>query len=310
MLGVTSALRVFVILAALGASAYAQKGATKDAERARALYDAGRKAYNLGDFDLAIESWKQGYNLKDDPVFLYNIAQAYRQKEDLPKALFFYKSYLREARDAPFRAEVEERVAEIQKALELEKAAATAPPSGAASPSVPEDKPKPEAPPPVEPPPAPTPASPPVSSVPAPTPAVVTPLVALAPSAALPGAPAHPGRTWKIAGLVSAGVGVALVGTGLVLARKHASIASDIEDASKRGETWTSDLEDKDAEGRRAATLSQVTLGVGVAALVGGGVMYFLGRSRDARGSTERARLELTPMASPMSATLGATWHF
>src|SRR4051794_40354315 len=65
--------------------------------QAKEKYEAGKRAYRLGDFDEAIVQWKAGYNIKDDPVFLFNIAQAYREKSDFTKAIFFYESYLKEA---------------------------------------------------------------------------------------------------------------------------------------------------------------------------------------------------------------------
>ena len=54
----------------------------EDAEKARQLFQQGSKYYDLGQFDKAIEAWQQGYDQKPDPGFLYNIAQAYRQKQD------------------------------------------------------------------------------------------------------------------------------------------------------------------------------------------------------------------------------------
>ena len=54
----------------------------QDAEKARQLFQQGSKYYDLGQFDKAIEAWQQGYDQKPDPGFLYNIAQAYRQKQD------------------------------------------------------------------------------------------------------------------------------------------------------------------------------------------------------------------------------------
>src|SRR5262249_10894361 len=68
---------------------------------ARRAFEDGKKAYNIGDFDRAIELWKQAYEYRDDPIFLYNIAQAYRQKGDAQKAIFFYRAYTRESPRAP-----------------------------------------------------------------------------------------------------------------------------------------------------------------------------------------------------------------
>ena len=93
-------------------------GAGEDAEKARQLFQQGSKYYDLGQFDKAIEAWQHGYDQKPDPGFLYNIAQAYRQKQDAAKAIFFYKGYLRNSPKAHNRAEVEQKIAALQKQLD------------------------------------------------------------------------------------------------------------------------------------------------------------------------------------------------
>ena len=89
--------------------------AAEDAEKARQLFNQGSKYYDLGQFDKAIEAWQQGYDQKPDPGFLYNIAQAYRQKQDAQRAIFFYKGYLRNSPKAHNRVEVEQKIAVLQK---------------------------------------------------------------------------------------------------------------------------------------------------------------------------------------------------
>ena len=103
-----------LVVAALIAFAAAPAQA-QDAEKARQLFQQGSKYYDLGQFDKAIEAWQQGYDQKPDPGFLYNIAQAYRQKQDAAKAIFFYKGYLRNSPKAHNRAEVEQKIAALQK---------------------------------------------------------------------------------------------------------------------------------------------------------------------------------------------------
>lgn len=61
-------------------------------------YDEGSNQFNLGNFDKAIDAFKQGFALEPDEskkaAYLYNIAQVYRQAHDCNNALFFYKRYL------------------------------------------------------------------------------------------------------------------------------------------------------------------------------------------------------------------------
>jgi hypothetical protein len=61
-------------------------------------YDEGANQYTLGNFEKAIDAFKQGFSLEPDESkkanYLYNIAQAYRQVNDCKNALFFYKRFL------------------------------------------------------------------------------------------------------------------------------------------------------------------------------------------------------------------------
>jgi hypothetical protein len=102
-----------------------------DAEKARQLFNQGSKYYDLGQFDKAIEAWQQGYDQKPDPGFLYNIAQAYRQKQDAQRAIFFYKGYLRNSPKAQNRVEVEQKIAVLQKQADQ---AGTPPATGTTAP--------------------------------------------------------------------------------------------------------------------------------------------------------------------------------
>src|SRR6187397_2535106 len=111
----TATLSVVVAAVVVLAAAPAQ---AQDADKARQLFQQGSKYYDLGQFDKAIEAWQQGYDQKPDPGFLYNIAQAYRQKQDPAKAIFFYKGYLRNSPKAHNRAEVEQKIAALQKQLD------------------------------------------------------------------------------------------------------------------------------------------------------------------------------------------------
>jgi hypothetical protein len=118
-----------VVAALVALAAWPAQAQAEDAEKARQLFQQGSKYYDVGQFDKAIEAWQQGYDQKPDPGFLYNIAQAYRQKQDAAKAIFFYKGYLRNSPKAHNRAEVEQKIAALQKQLDA-AAAANPPPSG------------------------------------------------------------------------------------------------------------------------------------------------------------------------------------
>src|SRR6266508_1881615 len=82
---------------------------------AKKHYDEGITHYNLGEFDAAIGEFKAAYALTSEPGLLFNIAQAYRLKEDYKQALYFYKTYLRLMPEAVNRADVERWIAELER---------------------------------------------------------------------------------------------------------------------------------------------------------------------------------------------------
>jgi len=89
---------------------------------AAALEASGNKHFQLAEYDAAIADFKEAFRISNEPGYLYNIAQAYRLKNDCRSAATFYKNYLRAKPDAGNAAKVKERIAE------MEKCAATQPP--------------------------------------------------------------------------------------------------------------------------------------------------------------------------------------
>lgn len=81
-------------------SASAQPSSTDPKERAKQSYAQGRKDYDLGNFEKAVENFKKAYEEWPDGAFLFNIAQSYRQLDDCRNALFFYKRFLSVKKDA------------------------------------------------------------------------------------------------------------------------------------------------------------------------------------------------------------------
>jgi hypothetical protein len=161
-----------LVLLLLVALAPVAARADQSTDRAKQLFNEGTTLFNVGEFDKAIDAWQQGYKEKPDPGFLYNIGQAYRLKGDNAKAIFFYRGYLRNSPKAANKADVEAKIAQLQKALEGKPGATPAP--GQPPPVAP----APVAPAPVTPAPTPAPVTPPppVAAAPAPVgPAAVAP---------------------------------------------------------------------------------------------------------------------------------------
>ncbi len=103
-----------VVLAALAALAAAPARA-EDKTASRDHWERGTKFYDLGKYDDAIREFEAAYEAKSDPAFLYNLAQSHRLAGHNGDALRFYRTYLRYAPKAPNRADIEERIKELEK---------------------------------------------------------------------------------------------------------------------------------------------------------------------------------------------------
>ena len=101
--------------------------AMADEATARKDFSAGERAYNLGDFNKAVELFKKAYEEWPEPAFLFNIAQTYRQSGDCKQALFFYKRFLalkqndtKKPLKPELKKEVENRIAELEECTRRE----------------------------------------------------------------------------------------------------------------------------------------------------------------------------------------------
>jgi tetratricopeptide (TPR) repeat protein len=103
-------LSLFVCSVAIPQSAHAQDNKAK----ARKHFDNGKNLYDAGDFAPALAEFKEAFRLRDDPVFLFNMGQCHSKLGDDSSALHAYRSYLRRKPDAPNRAQVEARIAELE----------------------------------------------------------------------------------------------------------------------------------------------------------------------------------------------------
>jgi tetratricopeptide (TPR) repeat protein len=223
-------------------------------------YNQGMKQYTLGHFPEAIDEFEKAYDLKPEPIFLYNIAQSHRQNKNPERAAFFYRRYLEADPKAKNRAEVEKRIKDMEKLLAEERARAAAPAI---------------APPPVAP--------------PAPVPVVVTPLAPVPPPPAAPAekVSTNPGRGLRIAGIVMGSVGLAAIGTGIIFGVHQSSLYKE----AHQGTFSQSKLDSSNT----FQTLEWVSLGVGGAALGTGIVLYIIGAT--AKGSDQA--VSLAPLLSP-----------
>lgn len=106
-------------------------------ETPEGLYDEGRKAYRLGDFKTAVDKWEKAYDISDNGLLLYNISLAYKglytisnDLADLRRARAILDNFIKVAKanpdidpdDAPERLiELDAMIAEAEQAVEDDK---------------------------------------------------------------------------------------------------------------------------------------------------------------------------------------------
>jgi tetratricopeptide (TPR) repeat protein len=259
------ALVVAVVCLGIGLPSYAQ---SKGAKAADSHYKLGKKAYTLGHFPEAIEEFEKAYDLKPEPVFLFNIAQSHRQNGNLQRAIFFYRRYLEADPGAKDRADIEKRITDAEAQLAAEKERSLAPP-----------------PPVVAPQPAPTPSP---SAAPAPVPEPTPVPLAVQPAPAPPPhAGSTPGRGLLVSGIVTGSVGLLAIGGG-VLSYVHANTLHN------QANTGRYDKKKEDSS-NTFRTVAWVAFGVGGAAVATGTILMIVG----AKSKAGESSVALAPLLAP-----------
>jgi tetratricopeptide (TPR) repeat protein len=184
-----------MVLVAVAPAAHAD-----DHGRARAAFKLGSKHYNLGEFQQALDAFREAYREYDDPSFLFNIAQCERQLGHKKEAEREYRAYLNNApENSGNREAIKQIIAQLEKEISDEQATTKMPPTT------------------VAPPPSAIATAPATASAPAPASAAATAattLVARAPQPARERTPAY--KKWWVWTIVG-GVVVAGAATGLAL---------------------------------------------------------------------------------------------
>jgi tetratricopeptide (TPR) repeat protein len=123
------------------------------------------------------------------------------------------------------------------------------------------------------------------------------------PETHVPPPPPNPGHGKRVAGIAAAGAGAVLVLAGAYFGSRAESLASDVKAACSTGHCeWTSDLAGKDADGRSDEKRQYILYGVGAAALVTSGVLYYLGSHEHAPAIT------VTPRPDGAAVTWSGSW--
>jgi tetratricopeptide (TPR) repeat protein len=99
-----------VALVLLAAPAAAQQAPDASLERARALFEQGRVAYEAGDFETALARFREAHELTGNADILYNVASSADRLRRDDVALEAYRGYLDARPDSTDRAQVEGRI--------------------------------------------------------------------------------------------------------------------------------------------------------------------------------------------------------
>ena len=251
-------MKALVILCALAGVALAgpkDKGTPKapapkvdpTQAQADALFEKGQASYQSGQYQEAIEQFKQAYALVKDPVYLFNVAQSYRKVADCLNAHDFYTQYLQEAPNAENKDKVNQWLSELQPCVDQrhnEQEAARRAEEAERQRKEEEARRAAEAakPVPVE---------------------------------------VDRGNPLRIAGIATGVVGLGGLAFGVVYGIKSQNIKNDIDNMCDRRCQWDStEIMDLDAAGKRANTRAKIGyIAGGIATLVGTG-LYMFGRTR------------------------------
>jgi len=237
---------------------------------AKRLYEEGLQHYNLAEYDSAIEKFKAAYAISSAPGLLFNIAQSYRLKKDWEQASNFYLTYLRLKPDAPNRQDVEQRIAEMQKMMEDEKAMKNKPPEGTVTPDGNS-----------------------AQSSKAPTINIVT-----APQDSGSGS-----QSLITAGYATAGAGLAIVITGVIFGQMAKGAEKELNQLNADMGTWTQEQQDKYDSGKRANTIAVIAFIAGGAAVATGATLWTLGTLR-------KSDTKLSVDAGKQGASVSLGWAF
>ncbi len=261
---------------------------------AREHAQKGKAFMDLGKYSEAAAEYEEAYADKPDPALLLNLAQAYRLAGNGDKAVFFYRKYLQYVPKSPYRADIEEKIAALEKSGASAEKAGRSPITSPASTA-------PTSPPPTSAPPSGSPGAPPgpqtTTPPPGTSPATGEPNTNLAPAANPPNAvtpssmappPEAPGsappppsavdhgKNLRLGGLIAGGVGVASFVAAGIFGTQAKDAARNVEMVAASGGNYDQ-VKDQDSRGRTAQGREAVSIIIGVVALAGGGVLYYLG---------------------------------
>lgn len=211
-----------------------------ETQQAAALYDKGKRHFDIAEYAAAIVAWKEAYLLSSEPLLLFNIAQAHRLAGDCAQANRFYLNYKRVAPRPTNQAELDSAMA---------KCAGIEPATGDTTPTEP----------------APIPVAP---TPPPPAAPVVPETIEV-----------DQGRTLRYSGLAIGGAGAVAGIIAIVYAVRAHEKADDIA-GRPAGTPWSKELDQIQADGQSAQTRARIFGVVSAVGLIGGAAVWYYGHTK------------------------------
>ncbi|MFW5925904.1 MAG: tetratricopeptide repeat protein [Myxococcota bacterium] len=123
MLRLVLLICVALTAAPIGAAAAQEADDASEDQEARALFEAGRTAFEAGRYDAALRHFEASYELSGHPQLLYNIGTTADRLRLDDKALASFQKYLERVPEAPNRGEVAARIRVLEQATQDDQAA-------------------------------------------------------------------------------------------------------------------------------------------------------------------------------------------
>ena len=274
---------VLLVIGALATSAVAQPASTPKKQptqhelaQARAHFKNAEAAKAQGNYETAAAEYLAAYELFEDPEFFFDVGEVYRLAGDEPHALTYYEKYLELDPNGRGAATAHAAAAELRRSIAAKEDAANRAAEEEAKRKAAADAKR----------------------------KLEDAANRAAEEEAKRKAAALSGRGLRRAGIATGGAGLVALGVGVMFGL-HARSISD-ETAG-----WDTFDPARFDQGKAAERNMFILTGVGVAALVTGGVLYYLGRRAGATAeSSARSAVTFTPAIGPGEVTFTAVGRF
>ena len=257
----------------------------RDLADARKHFQAAEAAKARAEYQTAAVEYLAAYELFQEPAFFYDTAEVYRLAGDEKNALVYYEKYLELDAHGQGSANARTAVDLLRRSISAKEDAAQKALAESRRKADAETRPQ---------------ADHPRDAANA---AGSPPTAPIARDAtASPTASPAPGRELRIGGIAAGGTGLVSLGVGVAFGLKARSLSNQVSNE---------DMYDKsrDDQGHAAQRNMYIFTGIGAAALVAGGVLYYLGdRARSAEHPG--AALTLAPVVGPSEISLAVGGRF